>query len=379
MLRTRILCLFAMTSVAACGRGAEAPAAESTRLTLTPSDIVEARTVSLTDGVAISGPLEPTQTVPLRAQINAIVRSIRVDRGSRVRRGDTLVVLEANGLHGVAASAKAAVAAAEANLALATQRLDAARRMHASGGISDYDLKSSEASRQMAEAQASAARAQLATASESESRATIVSPIDGIVSDRVAEPGEAVRDGNVMITVVDTRTLELHARVGVDDAMRVRPGAPVMFTLDAVKGQTFHGRVARIDPRADPATRQVGIASELPNRDGRIVAGQFAHGRVLTGTPSLMVAIPASAVMDSAGHARVFIVKDGRLSTRSIVLGPRDDVLGLVGVRSGLAPGDRILATPVIGAAEGLAVAMAGDTTAGRAMPGASQPPAKRP
>jgi len=359
----------ALAVAAACGRGAPAADAESTRLTLTTSDVVEVRIVLITDAVAVSGPLEPMQTLPLKSQINAVVHSIHVDRGSRVRHGDTLVVLEADGLRGLAASAIAAVTAAEANLALATQRQEAARRIHESGGLSDYDFKSVEAARQVAEAQAAAARAQLASTRENESRATIVSPIDGIVSDRTVEQGEAVKDGALLLTVVDTKTLELRAQVGVDEAMRVRPGAEVVFTLDAVRGETFHGRVARIDPRADPATRQVGIASELPNRDGRIVAGQFAHGRVLTGTPARMVAVPLTAVADSAGHARVFLVREGRLAVREISLGPRDDEQGLVGVRAGLQVGDQVLAVAVAGAADGLSVAMAHDTAAGSTAP----------
>jgi RND family efflux transporter MFP subunit len=336
---------------------------------LTASDVVEVRVVPITDAVAVSGPLEPIQTLPLKSQIAAIVHSIHVDRGSHVRRGETLVVLEADGLRGLAAGARAAVAAAGANLALATQRQEAARRMHESGGLSDYDLKSTEAARQVAEAQAAAARAQLASTMENEARATIVSPFDGIVSDRAVEQGEAVKDGALLLTVVDTRTLKLRAQVGVDEAMRVRPGAEVVFTLDAVRGETFHGIVARIDPRADPATRQVGITSELPNGDGRIVAGQFAHGRVLMGAPAPMVAVPLTAVADSAGHARVFLVHDGRLTIREISLGPRDDEQGLVGVRAGLQAGDQVLAVAVVGAADGLSVTMARDTAAGRAAP----------
>ncbi|HEX7937480.1 MAG TPA: efflux RND transporter periplasmic adaptor subunit [Gemmatimonadaceae bacterium] len=377
MHRSRIPASLTLILIAACGRGKDTQAAESTRLTLTPSDVVNARVVSLTDAVAVSGPLDPAQTLPLKAQINAIVKSMRVDRGSRVKRGDTLVVLEAQGLHGLAAGAKAAVDAAEANLALATQRQDAARRMHASGGISDDNLRSVEAARASAEAQAAAARAQLATAQENESRAAILSPISGIVSDRSAETGEAVKDGGLLVTVVDTRTLQLNAQVSVDEAMRVRPGATVLFTLDAVKGETFHGRVLRIDPRADPATRQVGVASELPNEDLRIVAGQFAHGRVLTGTPAPMVAVPITAVTDSSGHAHVFVVASGRLKSREVTLGPRDDDLGMIGIRSGLQAGERVLSAPVVGAAEGLAVAMSGDTTTGTAVQRGDPPATK--
>ena len=71
----------------------------------------------------------------------------------------------------------------------------------------------------------------------------------------------------------------------------------------------------------------------------------------------------SSAVSDSAGQASVFVIQNGRLARRSVILGVRDESQGLVAIRSGLAAGDRILAVPVLGAAEGLAVRMATDST----------------
>ena len=386
MMPRSLATVFALTSlplVVACGRKTSPPpstgagsdgagsataptGAASTGLTLTASDVAEARVVPLTDAVSISGPLEPVQTVQVRTQINAIVRAVHADRGSRVRRGEVLIELDAEGLRGQAAGAKAAIAAADANLALATQRLENAKRLLAAGAISPIDLKTVEAQQQVAEAQSAQARAQFATSSESESRARIISPIDGIVSNRAVEPGEAVREGNVLLTVVDTRTLELRAQVGVDEALRVRPGAEVVFTLDAAPGETFRGRVTRVDPRADPGTRQVGVASSLANAQGRIVAGQFAHGRVLTGAPSPQVVVPITAVSGSAERASVFVIVNGRLARRDVVLGVRDDARGLVAIRSGLAAGERVLAVPVLGAAEGLAVTMATDSAKAR-------------
>jgi RND family efflux transporter MFP subunit len=354
---------------AACGPEGPPPMAESTGLTLTTSDVVEARVASLTDAVSVRGPLDPGRTVPIRTQLNAIVRAVHADRGSRVRRGQVLVELEAEGARGQAAGAKAAVAAAEANLSLVAQRLESARRLHDAGAISDLDLKGSETAFQAAEAQVAAARAQVATTTETESRSQIVSPIDGTVSDRAVEPGEAVRDGGLLMTVVDTRTLELRAQVGVDQAMKVKVGATVVFALDAASGRTFRGRVARVDPRADPLTRQVGVSSELPNANGTVVAGQYAHGRVLAGQPESMVSVPTGAVLDSAGQARVFVIEAGRLSRRDVTLGIRDDDQGLVGVRSGLRAGERVLARPSTGATDGMAVTMADDSTATRIVP----------
>lgn len=370
--RSGSLGALALVLAAACGGGAgddpeAAPA--STAVTLGPSDVATARTVELSEGVAISGALEPAQTVELRTQINGRVRRVAVDRGSPVRRGQVLVEIQAEGARGQLEGAQAAVASAEAALALAEQRLASARRLHEAGAISDIELRTSETAHRAAEAQLGAAKAQLAVARENESHATVRSPIDGVVSARSVDEGESVRDGGVLLTVVDTRVLELTAQVGVDDAMQVRVGAPVVFRLDAASGRTFEGRVTRVDPRADPGTRQVGLASTLPNPGGRIVAGQFARGRVLTGRAETVTAVPIGAVRDSAGTASVLVIEGGRLARRQVTLGARDEERGLVAVTSGLTAGDRVLAVPVLGAAEGLAVTFAADS--GASAPGA--------
>lgn len=367
--RSSLAAILLSIAIAACGGdGApETPGGEAAPLaavTLTPSDIAVAREAELVAGVAMSGSLEPAQTVVVRAQVNGRLTRLPVDRGSRVAAGQVIAEIEAEGVRGQAASARAAVASAEAALAVATQRLESARRLQAAGAISDLELKSGEAAHQAAAAQVAAAKAQQAATGEMEARTSIVAPIGGVVSDRRVEAGEAVKDGDQILTLVDIGTLELQAHVGVDDAMRIRVGAPVAFTIDALPGETLRGRVARIDPRADPGTRQVGIAATLANPGGRIVAGQFARGRVLTGSARSAIAIPAAAVSDSAGQPRVFVIENGQLAVRHVTLGTRDDAQGLVAVMAGLAAGERVLARPVGGAANGLPVSLASDSGA---------------
>lgn len=380
MMRRHAGILVLSATALSCGGSDEAEpgAAEAAPLaavTLTPSDVAVARTLELTGGVAISGPLEPAQVVELRAQINGRVRQVHVDRGSRVTRGQLLVELEGEGVGGQTESARAGVASGEADLALAAQRLSSARRLHEAGGISDIELRSAEAAHNAAQARLAAAKAQLQNALERDAYTMIRSPMNGVVSNREIEAGEAVSDGNPLLTVVDTRTLELQAQVDVDNAMNVRPGLPVVFSVDAIPQETLRGRVARVDPRADPATRQVGIAAQLPNANGRIVAGQFARGRVLTGQPRLVTAIPIGAVSDSAGVSRVFVIQNNRLQRRNVSLGIRDEAIGMVAVTQGLQSGDRVLASPVIGAADGLPVSIAGDSAATRSVAPADSAP----
>ena len=359
----RLTSLLAVAVLIACGGEEEAPAADApiAAVTLTASDIATPRQADITAGVPISGSLEPAQTVVVEAQVGGRLRRVLVDRGSRVNRGQLLAQIEAEGVTSQAAGAQAAVISAEATEQLAQQRLEAARRLNAAGAISDIELKTAETNLRAATAQLALARSQLATANEASGRTTITAPIGGIVSERRVEQGEAVKDGDELFQVVDVSTLELQAQVGVDEAMRVRVGSPVSFTIDAL-GQTLQGRVSRIAPRADPGTRQVALAAQLPNPGGRIVAGQFTRGRVVMGQAVPGLAIPVAAVRDSAGTAFVFVIENGRLVQRQVTLGALDDAQGLVLVTQGLSASDRILARQVVGAANGLPVNVASDS-----------------
>ena len=189
----------------------------------------------------------------------------------------------------------------------------------------------------------------------------------------MVEEGEAVGASDDLLTVVDTRVLELAGQVGIEDAQRVRVGQPVVFTLDANPGQEYRGRVARVDPRADPGTRQVGVYVQLPNANQRVIAGQFARGRVLTGSSARGIAIPATAVRDTGSAAHVFVIENGKLVKRAVSLGARDESQGLVAVTSGLREGERVLASPAPGTAEGTPVTVAADTSA---RPQSTVPPA---
>jgi len=291
-----------------------------------------------------------------------VLAGLRVDRGSTVRRGQTLAVIEAAGIRGQAAGAQAGIAAAQANLALARQRMEAARTLRQAGAMSEIDYRSAVAAFEAAEAQLAAARAQAATSGEAAARTVVTSPIAGVISNRMAENGEAVSPGDELFTVVNPSTLELEGSISVADAGRVRVGQPVEFTLDAVPGERHRGRVARIDPTADPATRQVGVYVQLANQGWRLVGGQFARGRIITGASTTAVLVPETAVRESASGGReVFVVVNGRAVRRAVTLGPRDEAAGVVAVTSGVQAGERIIVAPTTDIADGTAVTISGD------------------
>ncbi len=363
MKRTLVVLFIAAIAIQACSKSDDS-AAESAApapIVLSAQDVATAEVRTMGAEVLVSGNLDPFDVVSVSAQIPGTVTGVRVDRGSRVSRGSVLAVIQAQGIRSQAAGAAAQVAAARAQLAVAQQRLDASRKMFEAGAISAIEYKTAQANVDAAAAQVAAARAGAAGASESAARATIVSPINGVVSARNVSGGEAVNPGTPLFTVVNASELELSGQVGVQDAGRIRVGQPVTFTLDGHTGEAFRGRVARVDPTADPATRQVGVFVRLPNPGNRIVGGQYARGRIETGGTSPAVVIPEAAITSrSADSATVFAVVGNRVSRRSVVLGARDAGSGLVAVVKGVQAGERVLLNPSTDIGEGTIVSISG-------------------
>ena len=347
-----LLSLVALGALAAgCSKPeADAGAADSAApapIVVSAQDIatVESRTIGA--AVLVSGNLDPADVVVIKAQIPGTVTGVRVDRGSPVSRGEVLASIEAQGIRSQAAGAEAQVAAARAQLSVAQQRLEASKKLFEAGAISSIEYKTAQANVDAAEAQVAAARANAAGASESAARATITAPISGVVSARNASGGEAVNPGADLFTIVDASQLELRGQVGVSEAARVRTGNPVSFTLDGYPNQVFRGTVARIDPTADPNTRQVGVYVRMPNQGRRIVGGQYARGRIETGGTTTATVGPEAAIVSRQNDsATVYVVVGNRVSRRTVGVGQRDDASGLVPVTGGIKAGDRVLLNP---------------------------------
>ena len=374
--------VLAIMTAAACSGSSSAE--ETGSLTETPAAILGAQDVAVAQradvagGIVLTGSLRPADVVTIRAQVPGTMASVRVDRGVAVGRGQTLATIEAAGIQSQAAGARAGVAAAEAQVAVARQQLDAARRLQAAGAMSVIELRTAEAQFGAAEAQLAAARANATAAGESAGRANITAPISGTVSERMIGNGEAVSPGDELFTIVDTRELELAGQISPEQAARVRVGQAVVFTLDAAPEREYRGRVARIDPVANEQTRQVGVYVRLANSQGAIIGGQFARGRIVGQEASNAVVVPIGAVRDATGAPFVLVIADGRVARRDVTLGARDEAQGVIAINSGVAAGERVVATPTIALQEGAAVSVASES--GEAPVGSTTPqPGKAP
>lgn len=368
ILRAVALTLLALSviTLTACKKADEKPvdtsAAAQPAQQLSTADVARADTSRLAAGVLVTGSLRPADVVVVRAQVSGTLQRLRADRGTSVSQGQTLAVIEAAGVQSQAIGAKASVAAAKAGLALSQQKLDAAKTLHKAGAISDVDLKAAEADFENAQAQLASATAQQATAGENAARATVTAPLTGVVSDRKVQDGEAVSAGDELFTIVNPRELELAANIPVDEAASVKVGQPVRFTLAALPGEVFTGRVDRKDPVASEDTRQIGLYLRVPNAKGNIIAGQFASGRIVANDAKAVIVVPIGAVREGSGKFWVLRLDNGKIERRDVTVGTRDEAAGLVVVTTGLALGDQVISAPGLLIAAGTRITVATDS-----------------
>jgi membrane fusion protein, multidrug efflux system len=317
-------------------------------------NIAVAELEELRSGPAISGTLEPKVDARLRAEISGPIEQTYAEEGSRVRRGALLARIDDSSVRDAYLSAKSAVRTAEAALKNAQRNAERASRLAKAGALPERDLETALWNATNAEGALADAQARLATAAKQLGHTEVRASIDGIVSARQVAPGDVVQIGAALFTLVDLRTLRLEAAVPVEDLGRLRQGSPVEFGVSGFDRQ-FRGRIDRINPAVDSATRQVRIYVTVPNADQALVAGLFAEGRVATDARRA-VAVPLSAV-DRRGTAPVIHrVKSGKVDVVPVQLGVTDEAAELIEVSAGLAQGDTVLLGSAQGVTPGTAV-----------------------
>jgi RND family efflux transporter MFP subunit len=345
-------------------RGAEAEEAS------TPATIIGAETIAVADstilhtGPVLSGSLSPAREAQVRAEIAGTVLEAFVEPGQPVKRGALLGRIDDRAVRDSYLSARAGVRSAEQVLQVARRNAERSERLAQAGAVAERDREEAVSAAANAEAALADAQARLATASKQLAYTEVRSPIAGIVSERQVTAGDVVQTGNPLFTIVDPRSLELEGTVPAEAVGQLKPGAPVEFTVAGYPGRAFSGTLDRINPTADPATRQVRVYASLPNPEQGLVAGLFAEGRIGTDRRKTLL-VPSSAVDQRGITPTVLVLRGGRAEQQAVELGVRETATDRVEIRAGLQAGDTVLIGAATAIAPGTTVRVEGDAVNG--------------
>ncbi len=347
-----LLGLSAVIVVNACSKSDKVSAAETAKLetmVVGPENITVAANGSIMTGPSISGTLEPDREAVLRAQVSGSVLQTYADQGQAVNAGTVLARIDASGIQDAYTSARAGLVSARNAADVAAKDLARNEKLLAAGAIAERDIDQSRRASIAAQAALEDANSRLATAEKAYRSTTVTAPFTGVVSERPVSAGDVVQPGTALFTVVDPSSMRLEASVPAEQLASIRIGVPVNFTVSGYPGRQFVGRITRINPTADPTTRQVRIYVSIPNEGRALVGGLFANGRMSTATKMGLV-VPQSAVDVRGSIPSVMRVRQGKAEKVQVQIGLTDKTSETIEVLSGVQAGDTLL----LGAAQGI-------------------------
>jgi RND family efflux transporter MFP subunit len=341
-------------------QGGGGPTRPAPSITLAATDVAVVRFASIEEGVAITGDLRPIETVEVRARLEGDLVGVYVREGERVRAGQLLARFESSEQESANKSAEADRVAAQSELATAQWNLEQTGELYRAGAVAERDYKAAQQAVATAQARRAAADARLRATGSLVRDTRVVAPTSGVIARKLVENGEHVSRGAGMFSLVRSDVLELAAAVPARQANVVQVGQSVRFVAD---GREFDGKVARVSPTVDPATRSVTVYVQVPNASGAIKGGTFASGKVVSRVVSNALVIPTAAVRQSPEANRPFVyrIADRAIDVASVQLGVVDARAGIAEVREGLAEGDRVITGNVGALGRGMQVIIAGE------------------
>ena len=360
-----LLTASALAAVSACSKRDDASAAETAKtetMVVGLENITVATNGSIMIGPSISGTLEPDREAVLRAQVSGSVLQTYADQGQAVSAGTVLARLDATGIQDAYLSARAGLVAARNAADVASKDLARNEKLLAAGAIAERDIDQSRRSAIAAQAALEDAKSRLATAEKAYRSTTVTAPFSGIVSERPVSSGDVVQPGTALFSVVDPSSMRLEASVPAEQLASIRIGVPVDFTVSGYPGRQFVGRITRINPTADPTTRQVRIYVSIPNEGRALVGGLFANGRMSTATKMGLV-VPQSAVDVRGSIPSVLRIKQGKAEKVQVKIGLTDKTSETIEILSGLQSGDTLLMGAAMGMTPGTPVRISAPTT----------------
>lgn len=256
--------------------------------------------------------VEPQRRTAVGSKLLARVLEVRAQEGDRVRKGSTLVVLDARDLSAKRLQASAAVTAANAQAKVASADAERARSLGESGAISTAQVEAASGGATASNANAALAAAALGELDVSRQDSTVVAPFDGIVVRKATETGSFSGPGQPLLVLEDDSTLRVLAPIAARYAERLRAGTSYAIAFSS--GQQASGVLSAIVPSGEP--RAPGLVAELrvANADHALRAGVVANVSIPAGDAKRAAfVVPARAIVRRGGLTGVFVVKDRTL------------------------------------------------------------------
>lgn len=292
--------------------------------------------------IEVSGELLAKNRAEIAAQVAGEVTGIAADEGDAVAEGDVVIEIDPEKRTLDLSAARAGVAEARAAVAEQKREVGRVEVLAEQNVVSRTRLDTVRTALETAESRLQAARAQLGTAERSVRDATVRAAFAGLIARRYVSRGEFVNAGQKLFELVSLDPIEVEFHLPEADSSRVQNGVEIEVTVAPYPDEVFDAVVHVVSPTIDPRTRTLRVKALIDNADGRLRPGLFARANLGIALRRGIITVPEEAVLRRADGSVVFRVAEGNRAQRVLVeTGSIRD--GWVEIRSGLAPGDRVI------------------------------------
>ena len=350
-----------------------------------------AKTQTIEDEISTDAILYPHDQAAIVPKVAGPIKKFYVRRGSRVHAGEVLATIEDSDLKGALTESQGAYQQAEAtygsaaqsaehDLKIAKEQFEAAQSVYDSrvslykqGAASQKDVQDaqialSQASNQYgltqkqynlksAEGQLTSAKGKLASAQAQVDYTTIVSPIDGVVTDRPFFAGETPPTGVPILTVMDLSKVVARAYLTAAQVAQLHVGDTASLVADNTDAQ-IEGKVTVVSPALDPNSTTVQLWVEAANPGGRLKPGSTVGLKIVAGTVKEALVVPAEAILTASDNTTsVMVIGQDQVVHRTVIkTGIRQK--GEVQVLTGLKAGDQVVTQGAYGLPDGAKVTL---------------------
>jgi RND family efflux transporter MFP subunit len=367
--------LVALAGISAC---------RSTRQDAAAAELPSARVAAAQRGdivraLTLAGQFQPYQVVDVHPKVAGFIRKINVDIGDKVRKGDTLAVLEVPELAAQLKGTQYRLEQTRDDILRAQHEVKRAEALHAAlhadnqrlldtakaqpGLVAQQELDDAQAKDLSSEAQIDAAKAALAAAQQHaevahadndrvqalQNYTNVTAPIEGVIVWRYADTGALIQAGTnsndqdiPIVRLSQSDLLRLRMPVPEDDVRFIHQGDTISVRVDAIN-RSFTGKIVRFTRNVNFETRTMETEIDVENRDLSISPGMYANTMLQLEKEQNVVTIPVEAlVLRAPGQEAVYVVDgDNRVHERNVTVGLRGQKLAEI--RNGLNPGDRVI------------------------------------
>ncbi|WP_426667274.1 efflux RND transporter periplasmic adaptor subunit [Mucilaginibacter sp. McL0603] len=323
-MKYRYYLLIAVTSLFAACSGNQKPV-DLTGETTKNTSKYEFGSVSekaLSSSASLPGQLVPFNEVNLFPKVNGFVKQLFVDRGSVVKKGQLLMILEAPEMESQLQAANSRYIQSQENAQASKEKYERLKEAAKEpGSVSPLDLDNASAKMKADQAMAQSEYSNVDAVRTVQGYLRIYAPFDGMIIQRNVSPGALVAPGKEtdqpMLIIQDINKMRLTVYIPEDYVDKVDLSQPVTFTFNAMPGQEHTAKISR-SANALGSMRQEAIEIDVANENGRLKPGMYAEVKIpmVSGAKSLLV--PNSAIVRSTEKEYVIAVRNGKANLVNI-------------------------------------------------------------